>query len=95
MAGATAWDPHLAQDLVDTIDPHIIPEVTANEPSLELLTRSIVAILLNGPPNENGEVIDAAGRYLEYSVLLVNQWEQHQLLKDFTVDLTTIDSRAR
>ena len=76
-------------------DWHVNPEVLEANPDTELLTRSIVGVLLNGPADENEEVIGLAGCYVEYSVLNAKIWYEHHILKDFTVDLTTVESRAR
>ena len=70
------------------------PEVLEDKPSKELLTRAIVRILLQGKADETRDVMEDAWRYIEYSVLTIGDWEPHQLLRDFTVDLSTVHSRA-
>ena len=71
------------------------PEVVEAQPSMELLTRAIVRVLLQGHANETQDVLEAAWRYIEYSVLTITDWEPRQLLRDFTVDLSTVDKRAQ
>ena len=71
------------------------PEIIASRPSQELCTRLIVAIIANGPANDNEAVVKMAARYLEYTMILSGSWKPHPLRKNFTVDLSTIESRAR
>ena len=71
------------------------PEIIAAQPSMELCTRLIAAIIMNGPANDNKEVVETAARYLEFTLLLSGSWKPHPLRKTFTVDLSTIESRAR
>ena len=72
---------------------HAVPEVLAQEPDSEIIVRAIVAVLLNGDADENKLVVKRAMRYIEYTLLL-QDWEAHPIKSDFTVDLSTIQTRA-
>ena len=83
-----------AEDSVQTVEDDC-PEIIAARPSMELCTRLIAAIIMNGPANENKEVVEESARYLEYTQILCGSWKPHPLRKSFTVDLSTIKSRAK
>ena len=67
--------------------------IIAKEPSTEMITRAIVAVLLAGPASENEQVIKQAALYLEYSMLV--KWEPHPLTTEFRVNLSSADTRAK
>ena len=39
--------------------------------------------------------MEKARLYIEYSILVADTWENYPLKKNFTVDLTSVESRAR
>ena len=71
------------------------PNIIVASPPMEMCTRLVVAILCYGPANDNEEVVRRAQRYLEYSLITSGAWRRHPLLKSTTIDLRTVESRAR
>ena len=78
--------PALAMEVSHPAESDDCPEIIAANPSWELCTRLIAAIIMNGPANDNKEVVDTAARYLEYTLVLSGSWKPHPLKKTFTVD---------
>ena len=78
----------------DPDDPANNRLVARYSPDGEIITRAVCAVLLWGPPGQIHATLIRAKSFLEYIGALHVNWRQYALPVDFTVDLTSIETRA-